>query len=215
MTFLTVKENRGYVAMSNKFNNVQFFRKIEPGERLDLEANIDSFRHGIAKGRVEGKVSGALACSLEATIIVPDIFNEFQKRLPKKKSPEINLEITPLVDVIFLLLIFFVLSTQFIDLKTMSIELPTIDKETMSNLPEKRVKIEISKEGEVLINNTILDNFSIKTLNKELKAISPEIKTAIISADSDTKYQYLVTIMESLNRNGFKNIQINGVSQGN
>ena len=136
-------------------------------------------------------------------------------KFKKKKSPEINLEITPLVDVIFLLLIFFVLSTQFIDLKTMSIELPTIDKETMSNLPEKRVKIEISKEGDVLINNTILDNFSIRTLNKELKTISPEIKTAIISADSDTKYQYLVTIMESLNRNGFKNIQINGVSQGN
>ena len=134
-------------------------------------------------------------------------------KFKKKKSPEINLEITPLVDVIFLLLIFFVLSTQFIDLKTMSIDLPTIDKKTMSNLPEKRVKIEISKEGEVLINNTILDNFSIKALNEELRAISPDIKTATISADSDTKYQYLVTIMESLNRNGFKNIQINGVSQ--
>ncbi len=136
-------------------------------------------------------------------------------KFKKKKSPEINLEITPLVDVIFLLLIFFVLSTQLIDLKTMSIDLPTIDKKTMSNLPEKRVKIEISKEGEVLINNTILDNFSIKALNEELRAISPDIKTATISADSDTKYQYLVTIMESLNRNGFKNIQINGVSQAN
>ena len=136
-------------------------------------------------------------------------------KFKKKKSPEINLEITPLVDVIFLLLIFFVLSTQFIDLKTMSIDLPVIDKKTMSNLPEKRVKIEISKEGEVLINNTILDNFSIKALNEELRAISPDIKTATISADSDTKYQYLVTIMESLNRNGFKNIQINGVSQAN
>ena len=136
-------------------------------------------------------------------------------KFKKKKSPEINLEITPLVDVIFLLLIFFVLSTQLIDLKTISIDLPTIDKKTMSNLPEKRVKIEISKEGEVLINNTILDNFSIKALNEELRAISPDIKTATISADSDTKYQYLVTIMESLNRNGFKNIQINGVSQAN
>ena len=136
-------------------------------------------------------------------------------KFKKKKSPEINLEITPLVDVIFLLLIFFVLSTQLIDLKTISIDLPTIDKKTMSNLPEKRVKIEISKEGEVLINNTILDNFSIKALNEELRAISPDIKTATISADSDTKYQYLVTIMESLNRNGFKNIQINGVSQVN
>ena len=136
-------------------------------------------------------------------------------RFKKKNSPEINLEVTPLVDVIFLLLIFFVLSTQFIDLKTMSIDLPTIDEETMSNLPQKRVKIEISKEGEVLINNTILDDFSIKALNEELRAISPEIKTAIISADSETKYQYLVTIMESLNRNGFKNIQINGVSKAN
>ena len=133
----------------------------------------------------------------------------------KKKSPEINLEITPLVDVIFLLLIFFVLSTQFIDLKSMSIDLPSIDKKTMSNLPENRVKIEISKEGDVLINNIILDTFSLKSLNKELRSISPEIKTAIISADSDTKYQYLVTIMESLNRSGFKNIQINGVSQVN
>ena len=133
----------------------------------------------------------------------------------KKKSTEINLEITPLVDVIFLLLIFFVLSTQFIDLKSMSIDLPSIDKKTMSNLPENRVKIEISKEGDVLINNIILDTFSLKSLNKELRSISPEIKTAIISADSDTKYQYLVTIMESLNRNGFKNIQINGVSQVN
>ena len=133
----------------------------------------------------------------------------------KKKSLEINLEITPLVDVIFLLLIFFVLSTQFIDLKSMSIDLPSVDKKTMSNLPENRVKIEISKEGDVLINNIILDTFSLKSLNKELRSISPEIKTAIISADSDTKYQYLVTIMESLNRNGFKNIQINGVSQVN
>ena len=133
----------------------------------------------------------------------------------KKKSLEINLEITPLVDLIFLLLIFFVLSTQFIDLKSMSIDLPSIDKKTMSNLPENRVKIEISKEGDVLINNIILDTFSLKSLNKELRSISPEIKTAIISADSDTKYQYLVTIMESLNRNGFKNIQINGVSQVN
>ena len=131
----------------------------------------------------------------------------------KKKSPDISLEITPLVDVIFLLLIFFVLSTQFIDLKTMSIDLPSIDKKTMSNLPENRVKIEISKEGEVLINNTTISEFSLKSLNEELSLIPSNIKTAIISADSDTRYQYIVTIMESLNSNGFKNIQINGVSK--
>ena len=134
-------------------------------------------------------------------------------KFKKKKSPDISLEITPLVDVIFRLLIFFVLSTQFIDLKTMSIDLPSIDKKTMSNLPENRVKIEISKEGEVLINNTTISEFSLKSLNEELSLIPSNIKTAIISADSDTRYQYIVTIMESLNSNGFKNIQINGVSK--
>ena len=134
-------------------------------------------------------------------------------KFKKKKSPDISLEITPLVDVIFLLLIFFVLSTQFIDLKTMSIDLPSLDKKTMSNLPENRVKIEISKEGEVLINNTTINEFSLKSLNEELSLIPSNIKTAIISADSDTRYQYIVTIMESLNSNGFKNIQINGVSK--
>ena len=131
----------------------------------------------------------------------------------KHKSQEINLEITPLVDVIFLLLIFFVLSTQFIDLKSMSIDLPSIDQNTMSNLSEKRVKIEISKEGEVLIDNLILNDFSLVALNAQFKTISSDVKTAIISADSEAKYQYLVTIIESLNRNGFKNIQINGVSK--
>lgn len=131
----------------------------------------------------------------------------------KHKSQEINLEITPLVDVIFLLLIFFVLSTQFIDLKSMSIDLPSIDQNTMSNLPEKRVKIEISKEGEVLIDNQIINDFSLVALNAQFRAISSDVKTAIISADSEAKYQYLVTIIESLNRNGFKNIQINGVSK--
>ena len=134
-------------------------------------------------------------------------------KFKKKKSPDVSLEITPLVDVIFLLLIFFVLSTQFIDLKTMSIDLPSIDKKTMSNLPENRVKIEISKEGEVLINNTTISEFSLKSLNEELSLIPSNIKTAIISADSDTRYQYIVTIMESLNSNGFKNIQINGISK--
>ncbi len=134
-------------------------------------------------------------------------------KFKKKKSPDISLEITPLVDVIFLLLIFFVLSTQFIDLKTMSIDLPSLDKKTMSNLPENRVKIEISKEGEVLINNTTISEFSLKSLNEELSLIPSNVKTAIISADSDTRYQYIVTIMESLNSNGFKNIQINGVSK--
>ena len=133
-------------------------------------------------------------------------------RFQRKKNIDISLDVTPLVDVIFLLLIFFVLSTNFIDIKTMNINLPSVQDISMNNSLEKKVTIEIFKGGRVLINNKELEEFSLKSLNNELNLISSDISSAVISADSDTKYQYLVTIMEVLNKNDFKSIQMNGVS---
>ena len=88
MTFLTADEYRGYVAMSNKFNNVQFFRKIEPGNKLELEATLDSFKRGIARGKVKGYLSGALACSMECTIVVPKLLGNFPQALPAKAAKD-------------------------------------------------------------------------------------------------------------------------------
>lgn len=73
MTFLTLDECRGAIAMSNRFDHVEFKKKIEPGDRLDLVASLHSFRRGIAKGDVKGYVGGQVACSMECTIVVPDI----------------------------------------------------------------------------------------------------------------------------------------------
>ena len=90
--------------------------------------------------------------------------------------------------------------------------LPSVQDLSMNNSLEEKVSIEILKGGRVLINNKELKEFSLKSLNNELNLISSDISSAVISADSDTKYQYLVTIMEVLNKNDFKSIQMNGVS---
>tara|TARA_B100001173_G_C16020719_1_gene561964 strand:+ start:1048 stop:2049 length:1002 start_codon:yes stop_codon:yes gene_type:complete len=90
MTFLSSQDNKGLVAMSNKFDNVQFLRKIEPGDKLEFEAILKSFRHGIAKGDVKGFVSGEMACSMECTIVVPDLFGKFQHALPSKDPDKTN-----------------------------------------------------------------------------------------------------------------------------
>ncbi len=73
MTFLTKDEFRGAVAMSNRFDRVEFRRKIEPGDRLDLTATLHSFRRGIARGDVKGYVGDQLACSMECTIVIPEV----------------------------------------------------------------------------------------------------------------------------------------------
>ena len=90
MTFLTADECRGFVAMSNKFNKVQFLTKIEPGDKLELNATLDSFRHGIASGKVTGHVKGKLACSMECIIVVPDLFGKFQHALALRSVKELE-----------------------------------------------------------------------------------------------------------------------------
>lgn len=77
MTFLTIEDNRGLVAVSNRFNKVQFLRKISCGERLDLEATLYSFSRGVARGSVKGFVNGVIACSMDCVIVVPHLFPKF------------------------------------------------------------------------------------------------------------------------------------------
>ncbi len=90
MTFLTSEKAKGHIAMSNKFDNVHFFRKIEIGEKLEIEANLNSFRHGIAKGNVIGFVNSEKACSMDCVIIVPEFFGKFQHALPQIEPDKTN-----------------------------------------------------------------------------------------------------------------------------
>jgi 3-hydroxyacyl-[acyl-carrier-protein] dehydratase len=101
MTFYSLDLMKGKIAMSNRFDNVNFYRKIIPGDRLDLEASLISFKRGIAKGKVKGLVEGNLACSMECIIVVPELMINFQS---VEKSPLENFELPtkkdfiPLVD---------------------------------------------------------------------------------------------------------------------
>ena len=79
MTFLTTNENIGKVAVSSRYNNVQFFKVLKPGKKIEFEAQLDSFKHGIAHGKVNGYVSDELSCSMHVIIVVPEIFNKFQR----------------------------------------------------------------------------------------------------------------------------------------
>lgn len=62
-----------------------FHREVRPGDRLEIEAQILSFKRGLCKGKACGFVDGALACELESTIIIPDVFDQFR---PRKEDPQ-------------------------------------------------------------------------------------------------------------------------------
>lgn len=80
MTFLTLPNNKGKKTGFISIENAKFKRKIIPGERLDIEAELISYRRGLAKGKCTGKINGEVACTLELTVALPDIINEFKPK---------------------------------------------------------------------------------------------------------------------------------------
>ena len=127
----------------------------------------------------------------------------------KKKNTELSLEVTPLIDIVFLLLIFFVLNSQFDKLTTMELSLPEVNSNQLKGLAEKNLIIEINSAEEVILNGERLNEFSYTSLNDFIINNYPDNKKAVISADSDTRYQYLVTVMDVLNKNNFDSVEIN------
>lgn len=83
MSFLTLPGNKGKKTGFISVKEARFRKKIVPGDRLDIEADLKSYRRGLAKGISKGYINGELCCSAELEIAIPDIMNEF---IPPKKQ---------------------------------------------------------------------------------------------------------------------------------
>lgn len=80
MSFLTLPEYKGKKTAFLGADNLRFRKKIIPGDKLDVEANLMRLSRGIAKGTVYGSVRGEYAISAELEIGIPDVIKSY---LPK------------------------------------------------------------------------------------------------------------------------------------
>ena len=103
------------------------------------------------------------------------------------------------------------LNSQFEKLTTMELSLPKVNSNQLNELANEKLIIEINSAEEVILNGKRLSEFSYTSLNDFIINNYPENKKAVISADSDTKYQYLVTVMDVLNKNNFDSVEINAI----
>jgi len=137
------------------------------------------------------------------------------ERIKRRSGGTLILEITPLIDVVFLLLIFFMLATSFDERSAFKIDLPkSTAAKTKSTL--KEVQVLVDKDRNVYLRYT--DN-SGKSQNEKLdltsfvsvvseKLNNSENKDVIISADKDIDYGFIVEIMSLLKESGASAINI-------
>jgi biopolymer transport protein ExbD len=125
-----------------------------------------------------------------------------------RAEPDVNL--TSLIDVVLLLLVFFMVSTTFVKQSEISIQLPEADSAERPQPAVERIEIMITEQGTFLINGRELINNRPETIRNALRKVSDGDTTLplTISADADARHQDVVTAMDVAGRLGFVQISI-------
>lgn len=130
-----------------------------------------------------------------------------QFRRQTKNEESINL--TPLIDVVFLLLIFFMVSTTFTKETHIKLQLPEAEGDPAPERPEQ-IEVTINAEGAYAINGNALVNAEIQTVVTALEKLGPVDASIpfIITADAKVAYDSVVTIMDAAGRVGYTNLSM-------
>ncbi len=128
--------------------------------------------------------------------------------LRPRTPPEVNL--TSLIDVVLLLLIFFMVSTSFVKESKITISLPQADSSAIVEEAPERIDIMITETGNYLVNGRELINSRPETLRNAIQKVSDGNNDLplTISADANATHQKVVTAMDVAGRLGFVQISI-------
>lgn len=116
---------------------------------------------------------------------------------------------TPLIDVVFLLLIFFMVSTTFTKETHLSIDLPEASADPAKIMAE-HIEVSITKSGDFAINGVNLVNNELKTILAGIQKVSggDNAMPMMITADGSTPHQAVVTAMDAAGQLGFVQLSI-------
>ena len=128
-------------------------------------------------------------------------------RSRRSEDPELN--ILPLIDVVFLLLIFFMVTTTFERESEISITLPEASREQVEPQDES-IEISIDKQGRVFINDQALVNAQQSTirdaLDEAVTAGENKNPPVIINADAETAHQVVIKVMDAARQLGLRKV---------
>ena len=120
------------------------------------------------------------------------------------------MELTPLIDVVFLLLIFFMVSTTFIRETQLKINLPEASGE-LQEVEDDFIEVTVDRLGDYAVNDRLLVNNEMRTLINALQEVIDERGAAqrlIVTADAQAAHQAVVRAMDAAGKVGLTRISI-------
>ena len=130
----------------------------------------------------------------------------------RREDPELNL--TSLIDVVLLLVIFFMVSTTFVEEGRLRVDLPTASNEPVRALQDPIV-VTVTAQGSYRVNDRALVNNARETLAAAMKKVADGRSgvPVTVRADARASHQSVVTAMDVAARLGFTQVNIATVSE--
>lgn len=130
----------------------------------------------------------------------------------RQRREETSVNLTPLIDVVFLLLIFFMVSTSFTRETQLSIDLPEAEGKPVETA-EQQIEVLVDEEGNYRVNGEALVDSRLRTLQAAIYKISAGDTTMpmMISADAQAAHEDVVKAMDAAGQMGFVHLSITTV----
>ncbi len=124
----------------------------------------------------------------------------------RKKRDEVRIEITPMVDVVFLLLIFFMISTSFVDSSAIGINLPQASTGTAEG-EEAEVKVYLEENGAIHFNEREVNMAELTRLLNNYSGNAAQTSFKLL-ADKEVKHGRVIFVIDLARQNGFAKLAI-------
>jgi len=133
-------------------------------------------------------------------------------KLRDKKRIDYMVDITPLVDVVFLMLIFFMVSTSFNVASSLKLELPS-SKTSAQETDVKQVTVSINAKGELFVQNEMVEDDKLRSRILNFTKGDTN-KPVVVRADADARHKRVVLVLDTLRDLGISKVGIATIPAG-
>jgi biopolymer transport protein ExbD len=126
-------------------------------------------------------------------------------RLRRKEQSVNNIDVSPLIDMVFILLIFFMVTTTFV--KDMKLDLDRPTAASASLLDEKVIRVYIDGNREVFIDNQPIKIWAIQSKLRDLLRSSTS-KAVLVVSDTDIPVESLIDVIDECKLSGAKDVAV-------
>ncbi|WP_455220491.1 ExbD/TolR family protein [Kaarinaea lacus] len=127
------------------------------------------------------------------------------KRKYSKVEEDTDLDMTPMMDIVFIMLIFFIVTTSFT--KETGIEVNRPSAQTAERQQQGNILVAISANNEIWIDKREVDVRAVRANIERLHAENPE-GAVIVQADTDSKNGMLVQVIDQIRLAGVNNVSL-------